>query len=172
MNRYEYCHRWSFARKGPVTELTRDEAEARFKGQRKDPDDWFSVVARAPEGPAAGVIEFVLEVTEHAGFINTFLCDEWGSIRYIYNYRRESAGMFLFCREEYTYPDEPRQFFQHEWLSVETIVFKLDGDMIRTLNQKSRPTIEEWEYHDVDMSDNWEAIPEFEQWDAIAKYRG
>jgi hypothetical protein len=80
--------------------------------------------------------------------------------------------MFLFCREEYTYPDDPRHFFQHQWLTVETIVFKLDGDMVRSLNDKSRPTIEEWKYQNVDLSDNWEAVPEFEQWDAIAKYRG
>jgi hypothetical protein len=172
MRRYEYCYQWSFARKVPMAELTCDEARARFDGRRKEPDDWFSVVARAEEGSNAGAVDFVLEVTEHAGFINTFLCDEWGSIRYIYSFRREPAGMFLFCRTVYTYPEEPRQFLQHQWTTAETILFKLDGYMRRELDDASKPTVEEWEYHNVDMSDNWEAIPEFEQWDAIAKYRG
>jgi hypothetical protein len=172
MSRYQYCCRWSFARRVPREELTRDEAQARFAGRRKDPDDWFTVVARAQGGRGAGAIDFVLEVTEHADFINTFLCDEWGTIKYFYSFRREESGMFLFNTKEYKYPDEPRQFLQHEWLSVESFVFKVDGSMTRRLNEKSRPTIEEWEYHDVDMSDNWEPIPEFEQWDAIGKYRG
>jgi len=155
-----------------MTELTRDEARARFDGRRKEPDDWFSVVARLEDDAGVGAIDYVLEVTEHADFINTVLCDEWGSIKYFYSFRREPAGMFLFSRKEFTYPNEARRFLQHQWLAVETIMFKLDGSMTRRLNEKSRPTIEEWEYHDVDMSDNWEAVPEFEQWDAIAKYRG
>jgi hypothetical protein len=172
MRRYEYCYQWSFARRVPMTELTRDEARARFDGRREGPDDWFSVVARAEDGAGVGAVDYVLELTEHADFVNTVLCDEWGSIKYFYSFRREPAGMFLFSRKEFTYPDERRRFLQHQWLAVETITFKLDGSMTRRLNEKSRPTIEEWEYHDVDMTDSWEPIPEFEQWDAIGKYRG
>lgn len=172
MKKFEYCYQWNFMTKAPITELSRDEARARFGGGRKEPDDWFSVAARAQEGPSAGAVDYVLEVTQHADFINTFLCDEWGSIKYIYNFRREPAGMFFFCRTEYTYPDEAQQFFQHEWLTAENILFKLDGSMKRRLKQKSRPGVEQWDYHGVDMSDNWEVIPDFEQWDAIARYRG
>jgi hypothetical protein len=172
MSGYEYCRRWSFASRAPRTDLTRDEAQARFAGRRKEPDHWFTVVARSQEGPGAGAIDFVLEVTEHADFIYTFLCDGWGTIRYFYGFRREEPGMFLFNTKEYKYPDEPRQFLQHEWLSVESVVFELDGSMTRRLKEKSRPGIQQWEHHDVDLSGNWESVPEFEQWDAIGRYRG
>jgi len=172
MSGYEYCYQWNFLTKAPIAELTRDEARARFDGRRKEPDDWFSVVARSQDGAAAGAVDYVLEVTPHADFINTFLCDEWGSITRIYNFRREPAGMFFFCRTEYTYPDEARRFFQHQWLTAEIILYKLDGSMTRRLESKSGPDVQQWEHHDVDLSGNWDPVPESEQWDAIGLYRG
>jgi len=44
--------------------------------------------------------------------------------------------------------------------------------MTRRLKSKSRPDIQQWEHHDVDLSGNWEPIPAFEQWDAIGRSRG
>lgn len=169
---YTYSRKWSFPGCKPRDSFDSRMAQKRFNSRGAVEDHLIAVAAWTDGKTMKGIPEFVLEVTPGAGFIYTYLLDEWNRICYIYHFEKIEAQMFLFNRVRYTYPDEPKQFHQFQATSIESIGFRENGYMKRKLNDKAKVTTEEWEYSNVDMSDNWEPVPEFGEWADLGKYRG
>jgi len=156
----------------PRQPLELPEVQRRFDGRAEDADNWFSVAAWPDGRVQEGVPDYVLEITPRAEYVNTHLMDECNRLRFIYNFERREDRLFLFSRVEYTYPDRPGYMIPPASSIIERVSFKPDGYMRRRLNDKSQPSVEEWEYRDMDLADNWEVVPEFGSWGHLGRYRG
>ncbi len=167
MNRYVYGRAWNpiFWDMKPVS-----EAEARVRFASDDDDDWFSVAAFAEGVPDDGIPEYVMEILPHAEYMKVHFYDQSRNLRFIYGLRKHGDAMFLEKIVEYTYPDDGVQHRLDECSVVESLNYKPDGLVHQRKNDKSKPVVEEADYRGVDVSSHWEPVPEFGQWDRIARF--
>ncbi len=167
MNRYVYGRAWN-----PISWDVGDipEAEAGVRFASDDEDDWFTVAAFAEGVADDGIPEYVMEMLPKAEYVKVQFYDLSRSLRFIYGFRKLDDAMFLDSIVEYTYPDDGIQRRRNECSVVEMLDYKPDGLVHQYKNDKSKPTVEEADYRGVDVSSHWEPIPQFGQWDSIARF--
>lgn len=167
MNRYVYGRAWN-----PISWDVGDmtEAEARRRFASDDDDDWFSVAAFAEGVPDDGIPEYVMELLPKAEYVNVQFFDPSRSLRFVYGFRKHGDAIFLDNIVEYTYPDDGMQRRVSESSVMESLSYRPDGLVHQQKEDSSKSTVEEADYRDVDVSSHWEPIPEFGQWDAIARF--
>ena len=171
MTEYTYSRKWSFPGCKPRDSFDASVAQGRFDGPGGSADHLIAVAAWDGEGVGVGIPQFVLEVTPGAGFVYAYLLDEWNRICHIYHFEKMGARMFLFNRVAYMYPDEPRHFHQFQATSIESIGFRANGCAKRKVTDKAAGVVDEVESGDVDVSGNWEPVPEFGEWGPLGKCR-
>ncbi len=54
---------------------------------------------------------------------------------------------------------------------VETSTYTPEGLVHVTTDDTSKPTVSEEDYRNVDVSEHWEPIPEFGQWESLGRYK-
>jgi hypothetical protein len=167
VNRYVYGRAWSHVT-WDIGEIP--EAEARVRFASDDEDDWFSVAAFTEGVSDDGIPEYVLEMMPKATDAKVRFFDLSRSLRFVYEFGRVGDALFLDTIREYTYPDDGVQRRQNEAGVVETLRYTPEGLVHQRKDDTSKPTVEEADYRDVDVSSHWEPIPEFGQWDSIARF--
>lgn len=163
-----------------TTELTPDEAKARYELDAMCREDWFGIIPieSGHDRPlsylqmcprANGVVLQKLNVhgTVEASYT-------WGAY-YTPADKRPYDGdvdkVFLHKIVWYAYPEEAMFFDILDSIGHVAMNFRPDGyarKEVVTDNGFDRPSdVETREYRNSDVSDNWFAIPEFGDWDAL-----
>jgi hypothetical protein len=162
------------------TELTVEEAAARYALDAVRRSDWFGIV---PLEPDAGRPRAFLQMCPRANGVELNKLDERGSIVAAYTwgayydpsdpepYQGAESRVFLGAMTWYFYPEEDRFFRRSQSLGHVTMEFRPDGyakeDRVTRRGFGEPHDVETREFRDVDVSANWFPIPEFGDWDAF-----
>ena len=171
MLKFEYGRQWSSGRWRLTQPMDESQARLRFDGKVSAPHDWFSVAAWRDGVPTDGPVEFVLEVKPRADFVGVHFYDLDRRLEVVFGFRKHGESLFRESIVEYTYPSDGSYFLQGDASMVETSRYGVDGTLNYIVNDVSRPTIREEDYRNVDVSEHWEPIPEFGQWESLGRYK-
>ncbi len=162
------------------TELTVEEAAARYALDAVRRSDWFGIVQAEPDEHRP---RGFLQMCPRANGVELNKLDAQGSIVAAYTwgayydpakpqpYQGEEERVFLGGMTWYFYPEENRFFRRNQALSHVTMEFRADGyakeDRVTRRGFGEPSDVETREFRDVDVSANWFRIPEFGDWDAF-----
>ncbi|MFH5877744.1 hypothetical protein [Arthrobacter sp. NA-172] len=167
--KYVYGQRWHPTRNQPTEALDEAEAMARFNGERSKPD-WFTVAAFVEDATPEQVPEFYAEITPHGAYAAVYFIDPFGSIHYIFGFRKTGKQLFLEDITAYAYPDMTKHYNQNECAKVVSMYYKTDGVVEVETIDKSQPDISVVHSKDVDVSAHWEPIPAFGDWESLGRF--
>ncbi len=167
--KYVYGQSWHPTRNQPTEALDEAEALARFNGERPKPE-WFTVAAFADDATPGRVPEFYAEITPHGNYAKVFFIDPFGSIHYIFGFRKTGERLFLEYIKAYTYPDMSKYYGQDESIKVVANYYKPDGVVEVETNDDAMPDISVVHVKGVDVSAHWEPIPAFGDWESLGRF--
>ncbi|MDA3803986.1 hypothetical protein ACMT9U_06535 [Clavibacter sp. Sh2036] len=165
-----YGTRWSGRKRAPLEALTESEARRRFDGLVPEPDHWFSVGVKRDGASDLAAPEFILEVLPHAEYVKVLFVDQYHTLRFAYGFRDLGGRMFMTNVKENRYPDAERFHPLNESVWSQSIVIEPTGyvkEVAYDLLAKERHLSE---YRDVDVSPNWEDVPEFGDWERFGEF--
>ncbi len=170
MNRYLYGRAWNHKRLVLGGLISEDEARQRYADGSED--DWFTVGAYADGVPDDGVPEFTLEVAPKGVFARTSFYDQIYRARHSFTFRQQENADALFLVEitDWTYADDDVYVPRNKCLVMTNYRYRPDGTMHWYRSHKVANRIEEADYRDIDVSTHWEPVPEFGQWESIARF--
>lgn len=160
------------------TELSLEDASARYSLDAARREDWFGVVLieSEQERPTA-----YLQMCPRANGVELHKLDQFGSVMVAYTWRAyyapsnaepydgDETRVFLSAITSYVYPEQPRFFMRNASLGHRSMTFGADGyakDERVTKQGFGEPSnVDLREFRDVDVSANWFPIPEFGDWD-------
>jgi len=162
---FHYFERWNFLQDRPIDPLT--EADAR---DRYDSGPWFSVALSSdPQFGERGVLpEALLEVEPKADAVKAYFFTPAGSVALVYWFRREGDRLFLAQTLQYHYDDEAKHR-RSESVLTSTFSFSPDGSVTIRDDDKSQQTVQSSERSGVDVSSNWDVVPEFGAWRRLSR---
>ncbi|MGQ0838425.1 hypothetical protein [Actinokineospora sp.] len=99
----------------------------------------------------------------------THFQDSHGRDSLVYNFRAIDGRLFLRKIITYTY-DENSDGDPHGPLVIESYTFTPEGICRQETDDSRAETIESVDRHSVDVSTHWEGIPQFGEYDAVAKH--
>lgn len=167
--KYVYGQSWHPTRNQPTEALDEAEALARFNGERSNPD-WFTVAAFADDATSEQVPEFYAEITPHGAYAAVYFIDPFGSIHYIFGFRKTGEQLFLEDITAYTYPAMAKYYGQDECTKVVSYFYKTDGTARVRIDDDAAPDISYMDVKDVDVSAHWEPIPVFGDWESLGRF--
>lgn len=139
------------------------EHEARLRFEQ---GPWFTVVSLSePSSPAP---DFAIELLPQFEFARVIFYTDAGSIARIHDFEPHDGQLFMVSSTTYTYPDDS-YYGQSKANVVVTIMYSPDGKATLTKDDVSNPQVTQETRTDVDVSANWEPIPEFGDWDGLAR---
>lgn len=154
-----YCELWSSKRRKPTGTMSADQAR-----QRDARGESYSVVIGDPDAP-----ESVIEVVPENKYFNVNFIDGEGRTSAAYGFEKiDDSKLFLAEVTLWTYPQGARSKSQAS--RVETFEFRPDGYAAQTVDDSSSEQIETTEKINVSVEANWEPVPEFGNWESIARY--
>lgn len=154
-----YCEVWSDQFRSPTDEMTEEAARARDKK-----GELYCVVLGSPTSPEA-----VLEVVWKNSYLGVEFIDDLGRTHTKYIFQKiESGKLFMTEVVIWTYPEGAR--FEFEAEVIESVFFRPDGYVRRTVDDNTSDRKEITEYADVPLDANWEPVPEFGYWESVARY--
>lgn len=163
---YHYFGRWNTVLDEPIDPLTREEALKRF-----ETGPWFSVgVSDDPQFGKPGIIpEAVLELEPKATAAAVWFFTSQGSATVRYNFREMEGRLFLTNAVTYEYPDDKKHELD-ESTQTDNMRFKPAGEVVTHRRIKATRSVQKAEQDGVDVSGNWEDIPEFGEWDSLLRW--
>ncbi|MDA3803985.1 hypothetical protein ACMT9U_06530 [Clavibacter sp. Sh2036] len=167
---YVYGTRWSGRKRGPLEALTESEARRRFDGLVAEPDHWFSVGVKRDEADELAAPEFILEILPHAKYVKVIFVDQHHTQRFAYGFTNMEGRMFMTDVTEHRYPDAERFRPLNEAVWYESMLIKPTGYVKETVYDYSVNETHLSEYKDVDVTANWEDVPEFGDWERFGKF--
>lgn len=162
------------------TEITPEQAEARYALDAVERGRWFGIVLLEPQQERPGAF---LQMCPRANGVELNKLSAHGSIEAAYTwgayhdpsdrqpYRGAEDRVFLGGATWYVYPDEDRFFRRDQSVGTVNLEFRRDGYVKE--EQVTRPgfgqpsEVETREHRGVDVSVNWARIPEFGDWAAF-----
>ncbi|MFT3797985.1 hypothetical protein [Microbacterium sp.] len=162
------------------TELTVEEAAARYALNAVNRSDWFGIVLLEPgeDRPRA-----YLQMCPRANGVELDKLGPHGSIEAAYSwgayyapadlqpYEGDADRVFLGGMTWHAYPDESRFYDRVQSLGHVNMEFRPDGyakeDQVTRRGFGQPSDVETREFRNVDVSANWFAIPEFGDWEAF-----
>lgn len=159
MTEVHYYRRWGFGwgADGGVDPYTVEQAR-----QVDAEGEPIAVVLGPPTAPDA-----VLEVTRSEDFARVFFLDEHQREQASYTFVQVDADrMFLEEVTVWDYPDTPDS---DEPNSIESTTIAQDGTSVETTQDFVAGEIITRQYRDIPLTDYWEPVPTFGEWDSIAR---
>lgn len=153
-----YCEVWSDELRSPTDVTT--EGGARERAARGES---FCVVLGDTASPQA-----VLEVVPENKFIDVSFVDEGGRTHTALGFTDMGGGKF-FLSDLVMWSYKPGAENMSGAHRIETLEFRPDGYLKRTIDDDSVDHVEVMEYTDVPVDLNWEPEPEFGEWESIAR---
>lgn len=153
-----YCETWSWRLRKPTDVMTAEQARSRHaRGES------YCVVIGDPSAPQA-----IIDVVPENSYIEVSFVDSAGRTHTAYGFSKvDSSKLFMTEVTVWSYPEGARSKSQAS--VVESLEYKPDGYLCRRVNDKSLDHIQKTEYTDVPVDVNWEPVPEFGQWESIAR---
>jgi hypothetical protein len=159
----DYCFKWNYADNEPGEPLT--EAEARIKDGAGEE---YSAVMPPRPGTKSPVV--VTPVWKSGVVVVTFL-DDPGRRATEYTFMKKTEeSLFLVTVDMWTYPNDEPGLRLAQASIYETVDYREDGYVKRTVKNKAENFKETVEYTDVPVDTNWEPIPVFGDYRSIARY--
>lgn len=149
-----YAERWWQRKRKATGPLTEEEAR-----RRHESGELYVAVLGDPERPDAAV-----EVRLEAGFVGVRLLDDQGREYLTYLFGRDPAASDDLFLEQATW----REFDGDEVVRGDTYHFKKDGTAVVERVDYATKEAETAELR-PDVSSNWEPVPEFGQYESIAR---
>lgn len=157
--RVTYCVAWSDELREPTDPMP--EQDARLLDGQGEP---YTVVLGDPNAPDA-----VIEVVWKNSFLGVSFVDEEGRTHTMYSFEKvDENRLFMVEVGSWTYSENAQ--FEFDADVVETVLFRPDGYVRRTVDANDSDKIEVTEYEDVPMDANWEPMPRFGHWETVARY--
>ena len=155
-----YCERWNDLLHAPINIIGADEAK-----RRHEAGELYSVVLGDLKVPDA-----FIEVNWTHNYLGVWFLDEKCRRVLKYGFRRVSeTQLFMNDIVRWDYPPEARGRF-NDALLIESIHYEQDGTVRQTTKDKTVREIVEKTIKDVPLDINWEKVPQFGQWDSVARY--
>lgn len=154
-----YCELWSSKRRKPTGEMGVDQAR-----QRDTDGESYCVVLGDSSAPQA-----VIEVAPENKFIGVNFVDDEGRTHTALSFVNIGEGKF-FMDEFVMWSYEPGAGNMSGANRIESLEYRPDGYLRRTIDDDSSDRIEVIEYKDVPVDVNWEPEPKFGNWASIARY--
>ena len=155
-----YCRRWNFLHDQPIDPLT--EAQAR---KRDAAGKLYTVVLGDPAGP-----EKIIEVVRASGHVGVAFFDPLQRQSLYYTFTRvDDDTMFLHGMTNWKYPNDAAKTI-NESCWIEHFEYHQDGIVEHEVRDEQADEIRITKYRDVKLDINWEPVPAFGDWDAIARY--
>ncbi len=167
---YAYLGRWNYSLQKPVPDeswITEDQARADYASCTVCLDivsgDTYTVHEGTRPSPPWVITTFggVL-----SGFRVHHLTTQ-GSVRLDIQYKHFEGRLFLSSVTEYTYPNDDRYYRRYECTNIVDGIMKPDGTGFRTINDKSRPTVDLLSIDQIDVLSNWLGRPAFGDWHVL-----
>jgi hypothetical protein len=156
---WTYCEQWNHVLNKPLTPF--DEIEAR---RRHESGDLYTAASESPDQT-----RILVHVRFENKYVGVKFLDSRGRDNLIYVFREIDARLFLTEVVSYTYGDEIGAKGRVP-LIVESYRYSPDGVCRRRVDDSRVETIDAEDRHSVDVSTHWEDIPQFGEYDAVAKY--
>lgn len=157
MTEVHYYRRWGFRGGKGVDPYTVEQAR-----QIDAEGEPIAVVLGPLDAPDA-----VLEITRSEDFARVFFVDKYGRRQASYTFLQVDADrMFLEEVTVWDYPDVPDS---DEPNSIESTVIAQDGTSVETTEDFVAGEIITRQYRDIPLTDYWEPVPAFGEWDSIAR---
>jgi len=138
--------------------LTPAQAEARHAS-----GELYTAVATADRPAPTQRVEIRLET----GYVSVIFMDDHGRDTLDYTFNVTSGSLFLETATSYSYGNSQERGGYAEADRTETYEFTTDGVMRRTIEADG----EEWResHHGIDVSSNWEKIPDFGAYSSLTR---
>jgi hypothetical protein len=155
-----YGERWNPMLGRPVDEIFPDEARRRYVD-----GPWFTAVIGNRARP-----ESYIEIDPEKGFFGVHFLDTRGSVWLKYSFRRvDGRRLFLERVTRWLYPEDGQRHVNMDAVLVEKVHLRPDGTVERTTVDNRTGEGRKERLADVPMDASWEAVPEFGDFDSIAR---
>ena len=168
---YAYLGRWNYSLQKPVPDeswIAADEAQAGLAAGaiRCDivPGEVFT---RRDERPRPSTPWVITAFGGGVTAFKVFTLEPRGSISRIVHFKNLEGRLFRSAVIEYTYPDATRFYAQYDCVSVRDARFKPNGTGFLTIDENSRPAVEQHSFDQIDVSGNWLDRPAFGDWHVL-----
>ena len=156
-----YSCRWNFMLDQPMDPLTDEEALKQYKELGT-----ITFCQRNAKGKTA----LVCEISPKIDPVKVWFFDELVRVTNCYVFSRYDEKLFLGQTATYSYKGNQRVSVS-DADKVMIYYFKPDSDVVTMLeNIEGAASKVKSERHGVDVSGNWEKIPEFGQWESLIRF--
>lgn len=158
--RVTYCERWNGTLHKPIGVMSMDEAR-----QRNDAGELYSVALGDPTHPDA-----FIEINWTLNYLGVWFFDEKCRrvLKYVFE-RVNDDQMFMTELGTWEYPPEAGSGL-NEASFIETVLYSQDGTVRHREKDKRASEVRTKDIRDVPVDINWETVPEFGQWDSVARH--
>jgi hypothetical protein len=156
-----YCYRWNSRRASPGTPISEEEAR-----ERDATGEEYTAIVPRPGHPYPVLVTVVWKNS----FCSTSFLDDFGRRCAKYSFTKVEGRLFLSEIHLHEYPDDTPGLKLSAATRIEHMVFRTDGHVRRVTTDHGKHEKITNDYSDVSMDANWEPIPEFGDWDSIARF--
>lgn len=161
MMKATYCERWNDKLRQPIAPLTTQEAHAR------DVEGKLYTVSLGD----GSIPETLIEVRWEVDYLGVWFLDDAGNRYLKYSFTKESGSqLFLDNITAWNYPTEVRKYSLNEAESIDEISYRPDGVIRVEATDNRTKMVEVTDKHSVDVSAHWEPVPQFGEWQSVARW--
>lgn len=154
-----YGERWNNLLEEPIEPF--GESEAR---RRHEAGNLYTAIR---EGLDKNKI--LVEVRLERAYVGVRFLDELARDETVFSFRKIEGRLFLREVISYEYGDSKKRGGHAEPVVIESFTFTPDGKMRREIDDSRQAQINATDYNSVDVSDHWEPIPSFGEYDSIIR---
>ena len=156
---WTYCEQWNNLTETPMNPLTPAQAQARHASGQL----YTAVASAADRSVPAQRVEIRLET----GYVSVIFMDEYGRDTLDYTFTVTSGSLFLETATSHSYGNSQERGGYAEADRTETYEFTTDGVMRRTIEADGEESSES--RHGIDVSSNWENVPNFGAYSSLTR---
>lgn len=156
---WSYCEQWNNLTETPMIPLTPEQARNRHSS-----GELYTAVASPREGTAP---ELRVEMRLETGYASVVFMDEYGRDTLDYTFTLISGALFLETVRSYSYGHSQERGGYADTDRTETYEFTTNGVVQRTVEVDGQESTES--RHDIDVSTNWEPVPDFGAYSSLIR---
>ncbi|AKJ13530.1 hypothetical protein ABB07_26915 [Streptomyces incarnatus] len=156
---WTYCEQWNNLTETPMNPLTPEQAQ----GMHESGQLYTAVAFRDEHSAATLRVEMRLET----GYASVIFMDEYGRDSLDYTFTLINGSLFLETATSYDYSDSQERGGYADAERMESYEFTTDGIIRRTVEVDGEESKES--RHGIDVTGNWESVPNFGAYDALIR---
>lgn len=156
---WTYCEQWNNLTETPMNPLTPEQAQARHASGH------LYTAAASPDEHSAPALR--VELRLETGYSSVIFMDEYGRDSLDYTFTLINGSLFLETATSYNYGDSQERGGYADAERMESYEFTADGIIRRTVEVDGEESRES--RNGVDVTGNWEPVPNFGAYDALIR---